>query len=228
MWTAAKTRGLQQTQRRGICTMSKATKLTAATFALLINAGPVLAEKCASNLDTTTIDAPILINCLRELESEINRIRSGTSIPTGAVIAFWTEPEAGQMKACPVGWSFLRESVGRTVVGAGKTDATWQQYIDGSDKPNGTLLPFTEKKPTEVGGEVFHLLTIHEMPKHSHVYVNSEPGAHINSKGVPHPAFKFGGDAGLSPHDKATTEIGGNAVQNNMPPYIALYYCKKD
>ena len=141
--------------------------------------------------------------------------------PSGAVMAFDLK------EGCPPGWLPYPQAWGRFVIGAVATKddiatmpAKFSKDARGVDL---TPRPFGDQ-----GGEELHLLKPEEMPKHSHVYVSSEPGAHKKSNGVPNPVFAFGSDAGLSPHETATTEVGGNDAHNNMPPFIALYFCKKD
>lgn len=151
-------------------------------------------------------------------------------VPTGAVVAFWSEPGASPGEVCEEGWSPLRESVGRTIVGAGNTDATWQQYLDGSATPNGTRLAFVQRKPQDVGGEEMHTLTVPEMPSHVHEFNGvTEPvggwGAGPRSKQL---STGDPADWGSYTPSGAITAKGGSLSHNTMPPYIALYFCKKN
>ena len=77
------------------------------------------------------------------------------------------------------------------------------------------------------------------MPRHGQIVTSSPPTLNIRNG--------FGGssaDYGLRPnydpnvqpvegwslpqHPDFVSKTGGNQPHNNMPPYIALYFCKKD
>ena len=144
-------------------------------------------------------------------------------VPKGAVVAFWATPEAKQDEYCPVGWRFLPETDGRMIVGAGVSKEYWQEYIDGSISPNGDRLPFTPRNPRDTGGEEMHKLTIKEIPSHTHNYDTTANGPLLdNPYNIPGHANRFG-TVGLR---QAGVEGGGGA-HNNMPPYVAMFYCRK-
>lgn len=105
------------------------------------------------------------------------------------------------------------------------------------------------------GGEETHVLTVEEMPAHSHSGTTSTNGAHHHgspfgenpSVGTPlyglydskdnHFGSNGGGDwdntiyntstDGDHNHTFATDNTGGDAAHNNMPPYYALSYIMK-
>lgn len=142
-------------------------------------------------------------------------------LPQGAVAAF-------DLESCPDGWSDFVKAQRRMILGA----------VKGSDRPRGMQ-----------GGEEMHILTVSEIPSHQHSRgtLRMEPdGRHVHrSRNESGPnglgAIEQGGDgggetpvgmlsAGLHLH-RLTGEmgaIGGGKPHNNMPPYIALYFCKKD
>lgn len=163
----------------------------------------------------------------REISDYIRR-NAGTSIPPGAVVAF-TIP-------CPteLGWSTHTDSYARMIVGA----------IPNGGKPSEMLHSVENHQNYYAGerhGDERVTLTKGEMPNHTHQLstaqgdnwhdglagiVAGEPpnqAAGIHYKFDPTPR-----DGGHGPVPEALEYVGGNQPHNNMPPYIALYYCKKD
>ena len=71
-----------------------------------------------------------------------------------------------------------------------------------------------------------HKLTIEEMSRHQHVTqlgsikVASDPNSTTQ-------AVVAGGNS-PKPRNLGTNGMGASEPHNNMPPYIALYFCKKD
>lgn len=104
--------------------------------------------------------------------------------------------------ACPDGWDPYQIAGGRFVVGAG-------------DHPNGG----TTHKPGATGGEEMHTLKIEELPSHSHPY--SSLSSVVGGCGLE------GCNSQLQKNDIQTGAIGEGKPHNNMPPYIALTYCKR-
>lgn len=143
-------------------------------------------------------------------------------LPNDAVVAF-ALPDPGNPDAdpCPTGWSRYTRADGRFIVGVG------------AHRPGlETLAVFTSD------GEREHTLTPDQMPIHNHVL--HDPG---HTHGLPQNrdstqpgSFRFHASPGvLEPResDPAETgitldEAGGGKAHNNMPPYIALYFCKKE
>ena len=68
------------------------------------------------------------------------------------------------------------------------------------------------------GGEATHKLTIDEMPSHSHGVIVDKGGATST------PSLQA---AGGKTTRAQTTNVGGNAAHNNMPPYLAVYVWKR-
>lgn len=139
--------------------------------------------------------------------------------PVGLVTAFLNRADINDRDShCPFGWSPFEEARGRIIVGAGVPShsvyAMWKRA--NADEMN----PLTARKPFDFGGEETHRLTIPEMPTHNHggPVVGNTTVAAVND---PNSKFHPGG---------ATTmqADGGNAPHNIMPPFISLYFCKKN
>lgn len=124
------------------------------------------------------------------------------SVPSGAVVAF-DRPEG-----CPDGWADMGQVWrGRTLVAAvSDTNDTYGFRRSGGEE--------------SVKLEPWHL------PPHSHSMTLT--GRWGDQYGGPH---GWGHDAGGQPPVTLRTS-NGDGLQGeahyNMPPYIALYYCKKD
>lgn len=135
-------------------------------------------------------------------------------VPVNAVMAFDTRD------GCPSpGWRNFDKALGRTIVGADFPNWSGARHLD---EKNRTLSP---RKPDDVGGEEIHLLTAEELPSHTHeITLPKKWGT------------KAGADAGgwgngEAPNGDATFSTkppaGGNKPHNNMPPFIALIFCKR-
>ena len=76
------------------------------------------------------------------------------------------------------------------------------------------------------GGAETHTLTANEMPGHRHVQT-AGVGQTGQGKGAGNNAA---GILNVPMVDSAniTRSAGGSQAHNNMPPYVALYFCKKE
>ena len=134
-------------------------------------------------------------------------------IPDGVVIA--------SLKRCTdlgTEWQSYDAGAGRVIVGVGETTI------------EGTARKFLFE---EAGGYWEHQLTVEEMPRHNHEFEGSNVtrGGHGSTGSV----LSIGdrGDYGLWKPAGTITHTGGQPdgktePHNNMPPYIALYFCKKE
>ena len=139
----------------------------------------------------------------------------------GAVIAFDRTTNNGEA-ACPEDWTLFEPAIGRMVLGAGSI------VKDGPPSNSRMFQPsYSENQVLSVGGEVLHDLTIAEMPTHTHsIYlVGSFLKPDPNSKNPV--AHEIAGPPRGQEFSGIET-AGGGSPHNNMPPYIALYFCKKN
>lgn len=134
----------------------------------------------------------------RELQVFIETtLGSGSGLPLGAVVAF------NRAGGCPPGWSEVRELAGRFILGAG----------DGY-------------RYNEIGGEVEVFLTIDDMPAHAHSTVTPDYSFTVNAVGGNRRMLdEAGTGSSMVESDTHTASTGGGAPHNNMPPYIALFWC---
>ncbi len=130
---------------------------------------------------------------------------SGADIPSGAVIAF----ASSETQPCPGDdWKLFEEAKGRFIVGAG----------------HGNRSELTPRQVGDIGGEESVALTLEEMPWHQHP-MGIERG---QGSGEAYPYMRPASGSG-----QTTEGIGGlpdhaTKPHNNVPPYVALYFCKKD
>lgn len=123
-------------------------------------------------------------------------------------------------------WQPFREATGRFVVGAGdetlRAYRTWDQR-----RPDGGVeqAPLTAYEVLGTGGEEEHTLNGNEMPEHQHqTQVNGgEPVWGTGSRRT-----ALAGSGWVSFETSLSSPEGLSAPHNNMPPYIALYFCKKN
>ena len=142
--------------------------------------------------------------------SEFRNNVAALVLPTDAVIV--VDDEDG----CPEGWEQHKDSKGRFIIGVGGQEGLFA------------------KKLRQVGGSETHKLEIEEMPQHGHKYesfVVSRPGALNKIEEVTEQ------DVGTDRYRNSraddwpwmnNTEVAGKGMpHNNMPPYIALYFCNR-
>jgi len=122
-----------------------------------------------------------------------------------AVIAF----NLGKDSECPNGWKPFQPASGRMIVGAEPSD--YPSYSDEEEKA--------------VGGEKQVTLTVEQIPKHTHELIEDSAQTTGYLK-AGEQRDGISSQVGNATHDRAM-EVGDQA-HNNMPPYIALYFCKKD
>lgn len=128
-------------------------------------------------------------------------------VQPGTVVAF------ARKEGCPAGWVDYGPAYGRFILGANP------------DQRNN----LQKREFEEDGGAETHPLTIDEMPEHNHGGSTSGGGAAMTWRGGP-VAGRFGSGEhafSQSPHNHAISSQGKGKDHNNMPPYIALYYCIK-
>lgn len=118
-------------------------------------------------------------------------------VPSGGIVAFDDRDD------CPRGWDTFDDVVGRVIVGAGQATG------------------LKERKAGDRGGLEVVPLTTNQLPSHRHKI--TEP---YHFTGGPVDIAK-GTSYGLKTEPKWTEPEGNGEPHENMPPYIALLYCKK-
>ncbi len=152
---------------------------------------------------------------------------SGASFPPGAVVAF------DLADGCPVGWSDVgtKEAArfaGRTLIASGPR-------VD-RQTSNGTTL---KRSHNDQGGEERVVLKPTELAAHSHgisdpQHAHKIMGLMRRDEGVA--THGWAGAKGPYANDLGRPAATGISIMptdaaeshSNMPPYIALYFCKKD
>jgi len=141
------------------------------------------------------------------------------ALPDAAVVAF-------DGSACPEDWEPYTPATARMIVGAGDKwhpkHRKWEKQL-----PTGGVEP-TDLESIEAmssGGEVAHILTVEEMPEHAHTMLWGRTDVDTEGrKGKGNDVKR-----GLLPIRPihSTLSEGAYKPHNNMPPYIALYFCQK-
>lgn len=151
-------------------------------------------------------------------------------LPSGAVVSFANAASPERPSGCPAGWRTYANAAGRVIIGVGQ----------------GANLAL--RKFEDVGGEEEHTLTVEEMPTHRHWRFFDAEGRIVepppanpqlfltDPKGQGWNKGRFrvvtkdepGVPEGHLYDGARETERGGGQPHNNMPPYIVLYFCKKD
>ncbi len=132
----------------------------------------------------------------------------------GAVVAF---DRTLKDRVCPQGWTLFEPAGGRTIVGAGS-----HQNTDANGRPLTNYPAYQDGPSVAVGGEEAVTLTLNQVPEHTHSYDRaSGSGTKVNG---------FAAGAGENEYvAEAQTSIAGKGqAHNNMPPYLALFFCRKN
>lgn len=143
----------------------------------------------------------------------------------GAVIAFDRSEDRGGGNAggaCPLGWKLFREAGGRMILGAGA-----HSNLDENGEQISDYRAFSDNPAQATGGTETHTLTPEQMPKHSHRSVQPQGFLVRQDTNSVVGVSTDRPDWGVV-STETTATAGGDAPHNNMPPYIALYFCKKE
>jgi microcystin-dependent protein len=153
-------------------------------------------------------------------------------IPTGTIIAF-----AGKITKTPAGWlacegqelkvaSFkeLFAALGTLYGGDGVMTFRLPDLRGRVIVGAGQALALSNRALGQKGGEETHVLTIAEMPSHSHVQTVDDPGGTRNGKNQ----SGVGGDGGNAGIETGSTRpAGGGEPHNAMPPFLVLNFLIK-
>ena len=156
----------------------------------------------------------------RTLKQQIANLKQGlgaAAIPSGAVVAFDLPGR------CPNGWSDFVEGTSRTIVGAYFDYGAGSGPVLTEDKFGKKL---TGRHYRDIGGEAKVTLSVPEMPKHRHGLETV-----LDNKPLPPPTSTARHVPIAGPYNsryKRNFYEGADRPHNNMPPFIALYFCKKD
>lgn len=183
------------------------------------------AEECPSSLPTDYSSSQLKA-CIEEISTLKSQIATITerldalpstppapvtpSIPAGVVAAF--DLQAG----CPAGWAPYTRANGRTIVGA-INSGTGEAPNFKHEVRDKRLYHYNERH-----GQERVTLSVNEMPAHNHDIRRKGSDTAIINPGF---GSSLGVTGTIGPTE--TGEKGGGASHNNMPPYVALYYCRK-
>lgn len=123
-------------------------------------------------------------------------------------------------EAYPVGSMYFNATVATnpaTLLGFG----TWSAYGQGQ-VPVGKAASGTFATAGATGGEESHVLTVNEMPSHTH-------GQKVTANTGPSTRRDFVADGGGGEYDQGvqTYAAGGGAAHNNLQPYIVVYIWRR-
>lgn len=131
-------------------------------------------------------------------------------VPKGAIMAF-------AQKKCPdKSWIPFEDAEGRFILG-------WSSNSNLPNQETRILTPFDD-----TGGSKSVTLSLSQIPSHRHVTNNATSHVYSPFGWVPEVHSGLGGTAAIGYKGYSLTKAeGGNEPHTNMPPYIALTYCKK-
>ena len=144
----------------------------------------------------------------------INKLKENM-LPSSAVVAF--DLQGG----CPTGWSEFTDAAGKVIIGVGEGSLKKKKDLNGQVIWQDLVLK--DHKYRAEGGEEKHKLNTFETPNHVHYIKIKSEKIRIAEEGDERNV--------IVPDETAqdTTESAGvGKPHNNMPPYIALFFCKKD
>ena len=167
-------------------------------------------EIAQSNFTCLTARLTATLSRIETLEAEMAPFRNAK----GAVIAF----DRSEEDACPRGWRKFQPASGRFIVGAGVNTNFDQNGVELTDYPS-----LIDDDAKAVGGEERVTLVEGETPNHSHGFESALVGTQLpwgdSNHAVPTTVY--------SPNHKKDFSFGGGKPHNNLPPFVALFYCQK-
>ena len=169
-----------------------------------------LATDTANEIQQAPQDVEEIAQRISE-NSDFQRIVSQSAFSglTGLIAAF------DQRSGCPVGWEQFEAAAGRVIIGVGQGEI---------DRPGDQDIPLTVRRWRDFGGAETHVLEIDEMPAHGHRVALEGADTRVDISGL-NSGTNWGVRRTIGPGETSTA--GGGRPHNNMPPYIALYYCEK-
>lgn len=213
--------------RAGPCEISNAPSVEELKTALLEDPEAVEILRAETvdveELKTAFLNDPIAIGVLSGQDG------TNADLPTGTVAAF--DRDYKSESACPEGWDYYEPAGGRFIIGAGEHNNKWFDNISGEAKAIKIYQGYSQEKYTgrigtidsrATGGAEVHSLTPDEMPRHRHGLTHQGSDYSVD---YPGPGNAIGVTRTIG---SVNTDLsGGGKPHNNMPPYIALYFCKK-
>lgn len=141
-------------------------------------------------------------------------------VPSGAVSAFDLK------EGCPQGWSHYPEAWGRFLIGAVMADDIRKIPSGFAEDARGVDL---KPKPFgEPGGAEASELTDRELPTHTHDFIGT-PVTRGGNGGTGRVLAVGDGNSYQEYAPEGRIGPKGDGVSfTNMPPYVALHFCKKD
>lgn len=145
-----------------------------------------------------------LLGAVAALQQQVGE---GT-LPQGAVVAY-------NLSACPPGWTEFTAAAGRAILGSGTYPLNADD--DGSN-------PATTYGLAQIGGRMNHVLTVAELPPHSHSLSANQ------ILGTSYPTLSAAAGAHFGPilTPVVSSVVGSGAAVDIRAPFIALRYCQKD
>lgn len=143
--------------------------------------------------------------CVGEMQAQV--------VPQDAVIAF------DSANGCPNGWTEFSDAAGRTIIGQGS----------GMVDENGKSL--SARKHRQHGGEEKVTLNVAQLPEKRLRVLFEKPPYFIGLNNSQDPGYTLrhgGAGSGQGYSEFLTEPLGEGQPHNNMPPYVALYFCKKE
>ena len=141
-----------------------------------------------------------IVEVRNDIKQSIADVKQSIPILDAAVTAF------DSRDGCPDGWTPLSIAEGRVVVGAGQGYA----YRDR-------------------GGEESVSLTERHMPAHVHTISRFEWGHTVNGGDGDRERLDVDNNEPTRAHGELVTDnVGAGEAHPNMPPYVALYFCRKE
>lgn len=166
-------------------------------------------QRFNSHHQVAVLSFGVMLSTLLFIYSIVQQLGSNTSvyaqeadptsaIPAGTVVAF-------DLETCPDGWTRFSAANGRAIIGT---------------SPGAGAI--SERNRGDIGGSETHLLTVDEMPAHTHQQTiwSTEGGTGWSLGGVYN-------TQGVVNTTQTTGAAGGDSAHNNMQPFIALLYCVK-
>ncbi|MEM8775899.1 MAG: hypothetical protein AAGF53_12755 [Pseudomonadota bacterium] len=183
-----------------------------------------------AQLQRTAASANEIQQALGDVERLAERIAENTGFQeiiantaltnlAGLVAAF------DQSEGCPEGWTEFTEAAGRMIIGVGQGSI---------DQIGDQDIPLTLRRWRDFGGGETHALKANEMPGHRHGIrgLGNIDGEGTNIRADSLSLVDGGYSRGvIETIGQGYTDVEGDPIadpHNNMPPYIALFFCEKD
>ena len=157
----------------------------------------------------------------------INNVYVGSQEPTDPGINVWIDPQGVNNvidMIYPIGSIYMSVSDADPATLFG---GVWESFGTGRTLVGVDTSQAEFNTVQKTGGEKTHVLSINEMPSHSHTYNGFPEGTQASWKDPYRKLVYINNDTNPYPNQSGLSFTGGDQPHNNLQPYVTVYMWKR-